>query len=86
MKRGIMMKHEILSTIAAIALFIVLVWIYTMPFRAGDAPANHSGRNTLTEKTDISDRSSDTPTDAAQDYKQALKRNFHTLSNALFDR
>jgi hypothetical protein len=75
MNGGAVMKQEILSISASIALFVVLVWLYTMPFQSEAVVTSQIDA----EHTEQSD-------DAAGDDRQALKRGFHSLFNALFDR
>jgi hypothetical protein len=73
MKRGVVMKQDILSIVAAIALFLMLFWIYMTPFRNA-AEADSQIRGGRSE-----------PFDNANDYKRALESDFHTLFNVLFD-
>jgi hypothetical protein len=75
MNRGALMKQHSLSAFAAIALFVVLVGLYTMPYRNA-APVS-SINTAQTEQVNDS---------TGKDDKQALKRGFHSLFNALFDR
>jgi hypothetical protein len=75
MNGGAVMKQEILPISASIGLFVVLVLLYTMPFRS-EAVVTSQIDAEHTEQLD----------DAAGDDSRALKRGFHSLFNALFDR